>query len=177
MNNRYKIFILIMAIAHIARAQQNVWVSGIVRDATSGEVLIGATAINTNSLRGTATDHNGYFSLKLSAASTLKVSYIGYAPQTFDIQNDTTLHIELNPAEQYIDEVVVSAHRPELARGNVVSLSADEMQRIPALGGKIDVSRALQTTAGIAAQQEGSANLLVRGGEPGQTSICSTMCR
>ena len=168
MSNRYKIFILIMAIAHIARAQQNVWVSGIVRDATSGEVLIGATAINTNSLRGTATDHNGFFSLKLSAASTLKVSYIGYKSQTFDIQNDTTLHIELNPTEHSIDEVVVSAHRPELARGNVVSLSTNEMQRIPALGGKIDVSRALQTMPGIAAPQEGSANLLVRGGEPGQ---------
>ena len=39
-------------------------VSGFVKDKSTGEVLIGATVLDSASMNGTVTDNNGYFSFQ-----------------------------------------------------------------------------------------------------------------
>jgi hypothetical protein len=52
-----------------------------------------------------------------------------------------------------------------------LSLSAAEVQRIPALGGEPDVLRSLQLMPGVQSSHEASSGLLVRGGSPDQNLI------
>ncbi len=60
-----------------------VTMSGYVRDATSGEDLIGANVWNPRTTRGTVSNEYGFYSITLPARDTahLRASYVGYAPQ------------------------------------------------------------------------------------------------
>ena len=71
----------------------NVWsqmrtVSGIVRDATDGSALIGATVMETGTSNTAVTDVNGRFTLSLTKSNngTLSASYIGYESAKIPIQ-------------------------------------------------------------------------------------------
>jgi hypothetical protein len=142
-------------------------ISGFVKDASSGERLIGANITETGTTKGTVTDNNGYFTLLVKAPVSIQTSYIGYAPINILISSDsdTLVEISLTPGEQ-LTAVVVSANK--ILRPNVAKLTTLELQSIPSLGGKPDVLKALQLLPGIKSQSEGSSLLLVRGGSPGE---------
>ena len=62
-------------------------VDGTVSDARTGETLIGATVLETGTGKGTVTNAYGRFTLTPGVGhATLKVSYIGYTPQTFEVE-------------------------------------------------------------------------------------------
>lgn len=147
-----------------ARAVQ---LSGFVRDAQSGEVLIGANIWEKTQNTGTTTDNRGYFSLKLKSPCVLTVSYIGYKTQHVTLQTatDSLMTIKLE-TENNLTEVTVTATREK--NYDVTRLSAKELMQIPAIGGKPDVIKALQLLPGVQTQSEGMSLMMVRGGEPGQ---------
>ncbi len=85
--------------------------SGYVRDATSGENLIGATIIDSSSGKGTVTNTYGYYSLTLSQDSAiLQVSYVGYIRQTLRIAltGNQTMNISLE-TDTGLKEIVVTS--------------------------------------------------------------------
>jgi hypothetical protein len=160
------ILLLLFALHHVS-GQSNYKVSGFVRDKISGEVLIGATLIESGTSRGIITDNNGYFSMLQSIPSQLEVSYLGYKKILIncDQKHDTLINILLAPGSE-IDEVSIKAHnKPKV---NVSNLNRDQILTIPSIGAKPDISRTLQLLPGIASQNEGSSLLMVRGGDPGQ---------
>ncbi len=142
-------------------------ISGFVRDAQSGEVLIGANVWEKNQNAGTSTDNRGYFSIKVNAPCLLTVSYIGYQTQNISIQatGDSLISVKLL-IENKLQEVTVTVVREK--NFDVTRLSAKELLRIPTIGGKPDVIKALQLLPGVQTQSEGMSLMLVRGGEPGQ---------
>ncbi len=143
-------------------------VSGIVRDQSSGELLIGANVFDPAKMTGTSTDNNGYFSLVLSPESdTLVFTYVGYSSRTIAMPHvrDTILNITLLSGSD-IEEVQVRGYRK--VQFNQSSLSTKELMYIPAIGAEPDVLKTLQVLPGIQSQNEGSSNLLIRGGGPGQ---------
>lgn len=86
-------------------------VSGIVMD-EKGEPLIGVSmAIKEAPSKGAITDLDGHFKITgISAKQTLVVSYIGYNPQTFQInKNNERMRIVLKENATTMDEVVVTA--------------------------------------------------------------------
>ena len=88
-------------------------VEGIVKDASSGEPLEGATIIERGTTNGTSTGVNGTFSLTLTTDSNeLTVSFIGYRTANILIP-DTDELLEIALEEQVIlsGEVFVSALR------------------------------------------------------------------
>ena len=141
--------------------------SGFVRDVQSGEVLIGANVWEKHQQTGTTTDNRGYFSLKVQTPCTLTFSYVGFANREIVLKavSDTLISVTMQ-TENKLNEVTVTATRHK--NYEVTRLSAKDLSRIPAIGGKPDVIKALQLLPGVQTQSEGMSLMMVRGGEPGQ---------
>ncbi len=79
-------------------------VKGTVVD-EKGQPVIGASIQEIGTTRGTATDIDGNFSLKVGAGARLQVSYVGYKSQTLKAANG--MKIALKEDNALLDEVVV----------------------------------------------------------------------
>ena len=150
-------------------------ISGFVRDASSGEALIGANIWNFPTSEGTATNSFGFFSLALQEDSVdVSFSYVGYESLRlhFFLNSDTTLQIELEPANE-LEEVVVRAERSieENTQMSRIGIPVDQIKSLPALMGETDVLKAIQLLPGVQSGTEGSSGIYVRGGGPDQNLI------
>lgn len=153
-------------------------ISGYVKDATSGESLIGATILVKTKNTGTAANQYGFYSVSLiSATYILEFRYIGYQSiqKTIDLKNDITLNIELVPEDNKIAEVVVTAERPEenikKAEMSISKLEMKTIKRVPALMGEVDVLKVIQMLPGVQSTAEGTSGFSVRGGGNDQNLI------
>ena len=160
--NKPLILLLLFILPLWVNAQTRI--SGLVKDASSGELLIGATVWETGTTNGTTTNTNGYFTL-LSNGNPIRVSYIGY--QSVEIKNpdNQVVNVLMKPGRE-LEEIKVTGQR--FQQFNTTTLSNKELLSIPAIGGKPDVMKALQLMPGIQAQSEGTSLLNVRGGNPGE---------
>lgn len=170
---------LIALLSHQLSAQNQYTISGYVKDASNGEALIGATvSLNERPGTGTTTNVYGFYSLTLSQGDyTVNYSYLGYKPQsfTFSLQADTTITVELSDEEVELQEVVISATRPE-DNFQDVKMSREELQiekikSLPALFGEVDVLRTVQLLPGVQSAGEGTTGLFVRGGSADQNLV------
>ena len=149
---------------------------GYIRDAQSGENLIAATIVEKGTSKGTTSNAYGYFSheVPVGASVELLCSYVGYQPSliTLTATTDTLLTIALVP--QILDEVVVLAAEVEAVQENVqmstISVPVEQIKKLPALLGEVDVLKVLQLLPGVKSS-EGSTGLYVRGGGPDQNLI------
>jgi len=146
-------------------------ISGYVKDASNGEMLIGATILVKEQGKGTATNNYGYYSLTLDAGTyTLVFSFVGYnaVEKTIKITQSTTVNIELTEETLELQEVGISAEKPNAnvskAEMSVTRLEMKNIQRIPALMGEVDVIKAIQMLPGVQTTAEGSSTFSVRGG-------------
>ncbi len=93
---------------------QSITVTGSVTDPTTNKPLVGASVVTTGRAAGTVTDNNGGFSLSVTRNRTLRISMVGYEPQTVSVPTTgTPLTIRLNPVTSDLNEVVVGASRVE----------------------------------------------------------------
>ncbi|MBQ6276504.1 MAG: carboxypeptidase-like regulatory domain-containing protein [Bacteroidales bacterium] len=167
---RKLIAILILScIALAAICQNKVSVSGIVADAETGEVLIGANVVDSAGQSWSVTDNSGYFCLHTVLPAKVSVSFIGYATErlTIDAKTKLPLRISLAPDKQMLGEVTVVAQGRKQG-GNVSEMSIKEISELPSMGGKPDIAKGMSLLPGISTQREGTSVLNVRGGNPGE---------
>jgi hypothetical protein len=153
-------------------------ISGYVREAVSGESLLGVNIYLPDSKTGTVTNNYGFYSITLPAADSvnLVVSYVGFTPEIIkvDLHNDIELNIELKP-NILLDEVTVTADRREKQSESVkmstIKLQVSQIKNIPSLLGEKDVLKVLQLMPGVQKGSEGSSGIYVRGGGPDQNLI------
>lgn len=158
---------------------QSVTFSGYVRDAATGETLVGANLYAPDAETGTVTNAYGFFSLALPAATdsaSVLVSYIGYEPQTLLFRSDARgpLDIALAPVQTELGTVDVVADRSDPLEDTQMSTASIPISRIkslPALLGEVDVLKALQLLPGVQSGTEGTSGLYVRGGGPDQNLL------
>ena len=169
------ILIFLLFVCTIAQAQKHT-ISGVVRDAGSGELLPSAN-VYLNSGVGTVTNNYGFFSFTTNQPSVvLNVSYVGYNifRQTFTIKNDTTVEIKLDSDNQ-LEEVVVTDNsaqsRLRSPQFNMANITMKEIAQLPTLLGEHDVLKAMQTMPGVGSGADGMTGLYVRGGSPDQNLI------
>lgn len=94
--------------AAIPAGQQQGSVSGTVKDAASGEALIGVSVVVKGTVSGTLTDINGKFTIPVSTPqATLLFSFIGYTTQEISATAGTPLNISMALEMTQISEVVV----------------------------------------------------------------------
>jgi outer membrane receptor protein involved in Fe transport len=148
-------------------------ISGKVIDADTKEPLIGANIILLNTNLGAATDIEGnYFILNITPGTyDVKVSYVGYAPKTYEdvriVANITyELNAELSTDFTLPDIVVVDKKFFEEKSTNTVKvIDAEQISRLPVRG----VQNLASLQSGVVVQegsggQDGNATINVRGG-------------
>ncbi|HKK42698.1 MAG TPA: carboxypeptidase-like regulatory domain-containing protein, partial [Bacteroidales bacterium] len=114
MNALLLVFILISGGIVLAQVQPRTIVTGIVRDAKTGEALVGANVVMEKSTIGTITDSQGKYRIETPKPSAnIICSFIGYDSQVHPVNKGRTqtININLNQSSIAIDEVVVRPAR------------------------------------------------------------------
>lgn len=173
---RFLILAALVGLAPSAAAQADV--NGFIRDAATGETLIGATVLAEGLGRGAASNSQGFFALgNLPAGDvTLVVSFIGYetARETLTLADGETRRLEFELGAEGVvgEEVTVQADRPldeERAVG-VQEISIRLVEELPTVF-EADLFRSIQLLPGVKSSSDFSSKLYIRGGSPDQTLI------
>lgn len=171
------VFIYVTLLLSSPLLGQKFTISGYLKDADTGESLIGATVLHARSSSGTSANTHGFYSITLPRDSvTLLYSYVGYEPQLirFLLRKDTVINMQLKGAT-VLDEVVVSATKAdaihEINRMSSISVPIDQIKALPAFLGETDVLKVLQLMPGVQSGGEGGTGLYVRGGGPDQNLL------
>ncbi|WP_396635217.1 SusC/RagA family TonB-linked outer membrane protein [Maribacter sp. R86514] len=125
-----KVFTVLFALVTLSSWSQQT-VSGNVSDEEGP--LPGASVIVQGTTRGTTTDFDGNFTIEANSEDALKVSYIGYEPQSVVIGDQTQLNIILKAGNK-LDEVVVIGYgttKKSDLTGSVASVSSEEITQVP----------------------------------------------
>ena len=153
-------------------------ISGYVRNAVNGEILIGATIVTVDPLQGTTTNSYGFYSFTIiQGRYTVRYSYMGYssAEKEVDLTGDKNLDIELEEDPSMLDEVVIRVNEnlSEIQKNQMgkISIHPRDVQNMPALMGEVDVLKSLQSIPGINFFSDGSTLFYVRGGNKDQNLI------
>lgn len=158
-------------------AQTNFTISGYIEDAETGEKLISANIFDTQSLKGTVSNVYGFFSLTLPKGKvSLKSTYVGFVDdkQELNLNKDIELVIKLKPsiALQEVEVIATKAERvEERTQMSRIDVPIQQIKKIPALLGEVDVLKALQLLPGVQGGTEGQSGVYVRGGGPDQNLI------
>ena len=151
-------------------------IKGKVIDNESQVGLPGATIVVLNSepLRGTISDKDGYFRLNdvLVGRISLKISFLGYEDMyisdlSLNSGKEISLNIELKESFSKLDEVLIKANQnKEEALNKMATLSAhtfsvEDAQRFA--GGMDDPSRLASTYAGVTPSTVDNNEIVIRG--------------
>lgn len=105
-NKGLLILFFMLLISPIALFAQTRDVKGVVRDASTGETLIGVTVVEKGTTNGTMTDLDGSYTLKVPQNAILLFSYVGY--QDLELPADKNIiDVKLDAKVSALDEVVV----------------------------------------------------------------------
>lgn len=151
--------------------------SGFIEDANSGEQLLGATVWHAASSSGTTANIYGHYSINLpSGKQEVLFSYLGYTPQVIevDLGKDLKRDILLTPGLE-LGEAVVESSASERIEEQVqmskIDVPIDQIKKLPAIAGEVDLLKSLQLLPGVQSGNEGSSGIYVRGGSPDQNLI------
>lgn len=147
-------------------------VSGYIRDASSGETLIGAGVLDGRSAdvpAGAVTNEYGYYTLTVQAGETsLSYSYVGYKPESRELllRRDTVINVSLSPsAELNAAKIVTSGEVGiESAYMGALEIPQEMIRNTPVVLGEPDVIKTIQMMPGVQSGMEGFSGLYVRGG-------------
>jgi len=94
---RFVLFILFLGASYVY-GQNNATLSGTVKDATTGEILVGADVYLKGTSIGGVSDVNGKYEIRSIPAGnyTVQVTYITYEDFTKEIELSPGDHIKLN---------------------------------------------------------------------------------
>ena len=154
-------------------------ISGFVRDAASGEAIVGAVIAEPALQTGTYTNRYGFYSISLKADSvSLMISFFRFLKHNhFPIllDKDIQLNVNLNQKEISLDEVLITEER---ARENVdravmgkIDVNIEEVEQLPFIAGEKDLLKGIQLLPGVQSGGEASAGFFVRGGRPDQNLV------
>jgi hypothetical protein len=153
-------------------------ISGFVREAGSGELLIGVNIYLSDHRTGTVTNNYGFFSLTLPETDSVEItaSYVGFRSETrrISLHGNAEMNFDLK-SNVLLEEVTITAERAERqsesARMSTVSVPVAQVKNVPSLLGEKDVMKVLQLMPGVQKGSEGNSGLYVRGGGPDQNLI------
>lgn len=129
--NKSFLFISLLAVCMNVSAQQ-ITVNGKVTSADS--VLAGVTVRVKNKNNNTQTDNQGNYSIATDPNSILVFSYVGFISQEIEVSNRSLINIELQTANQQLNDVVVVGYgtqRKGSITGAVSSIKSSDLMRTP----------------------------------------------
>lgn len=114
--------LLNLGLAGVLHAQTYT-VTGVVRDAKTGDGLAGVNVVVKGTSQGSITDANGNFTLQVNTSpATLIASFIGYLPKEVTVtSSQTNVTISLEESITSLDEVVISGLATTIKRSNLAN--------------------------------------------------------
>jgi len=177
MNKKSYGFLFFIFLSIISTAQKYT-ISGYVKDAATGEMLIGAGVYVKGSKTGTITNQYGFYSLTLKKETyQLQVSFLGYKnfSKEITLTKDIRLNVSLSPNAIMTKEVTISAERSDKnvrsVQMSTVRIPVKQVKEIPAIFGEVDILKTIQLLPGVQSAGEGNSGFYVRGGGPDQNLI------
>jgi hypothetical protein len=172
------ILLFFICTSYSAISQEKFTISGYVKDAKNGESLIGVTVYKKNSQIGANTNEYGFYSLTLpKGADTVIFSLIGYQSifRVVNLTSNLTISLELPEEGKNLAEVVISAEKADAniksMEMGVAKLDIQQIQKMPALLGEVDVIKSIQLLPGVTTVGEGASGFNVRGGNIDQNLV------
>ncbi|MCL4511697.1 MAG: TonB-dependent receptor [Bacteroidetes bacterium] len=148
-------------------------IAGVVKDASTGEPLVGATIQIQGTTLGAATDINGrYFIINIPPGTyTVRAYAIGYTPvleSNVQVNIDLTTQLDFSMKEEAVGlpEVKIVAQRPLVQKDVTASTVTITDQQIRALPVQ-NLQEVLATQSGVV--QDASGGLHLRGGRANET--------
>jgi hypothetical protein len=160
-------------------SQAKYTISGEIRDAKSGEALIGVSVYATEvPTKGVATNAYGFFSITLPEGKySLTSQFVGYekSVQTINLTQNMRVNFELSESVISLNEVIVTAEKQDRnvssTQMSVTKLNLAEIKSIPVLFGEKDILKTIQLLPGVKSAGEGNSGFYVRGGGTDQNLI------
>lgn len=123
-------------------------ITGSVKDAKTGEPIVGASITIKGTQKGATTDLNGSFSLDAQKGDVLIISFVGYLNKEISVGNETNFDIILTEKDAVLGEVAVvgSRGKPRTDVNRPVPvdvISAKELQ----MTGQVDLGQMAQFTS------------------------------
>lgn len=152
-------------------------VLGRLRDAATGEPIIGASVYIENPMIGAASDQTGYYSLTLpKGRHELQIKSIGMKNTVRQIMlyADGRLDVELEEDVTPLKEVVIESERDIRVTGmqmGMEKLDIRTMKQLPLALGETDIMKVMLALPGVQSVGEGSGGINVRGGATNQNLI------
>jgi hypothetical protein len=133
-------------------------VEGVVKDALTGESLIGVNLVYSAG-KGTVTDVDGYYSIPLAKGSyEITASYVGYEPQTKSISvAEGTITLDFSMKTIMLSEVEVVGDMAR-SRETPVAFSTIQPLKLEEELASQDIPMLLNTTPGVYATQQGGGD-------------------
>ena len=168
-----KILLLLLLTPFIVYSGTTGKLAGTIKDAQTGEPLVGANVIIEGTNFGAATNVNGeYVILNISPGRyNVKFSFIGYETTimqdvSITVDQTTILQITLNSQTIQVDEVIVTARTPLIQKDVTSSISVITREEIEALP-VATFTELLSLQAGVTGS---GSNLHVRGGRTNEVA-------
>jgi len=145
-------------------------ITGVVKDAQTGETLLGANVKVSGKAIGTTTDFDGKFSLKVADAPpfTLEISMLGFKAVSVEItKNNQEVMVSLEEDSTSLEEIVFSAsRRRQKVQEAPASVSIITPKDILNSAAVVDPVMNLANIAGVQIQQQSanSINIEMRAG-------------
>ncbi|MBX2967633.1 MAG: TonB-dependent receptor [Cyclobacteriaceae bacterium] len=151
---------------------------GKVKEANSGESIVGASIYIEELKTGTVTDVYGGYSITVpSGIYTLQISAIGKAPATHRVilQKNISLDIDLFDHLTQLSEVIVKGEAMDKNISSIdmglVKLDLKTLQSIPSFLGEADIIKSITLLPGVSTVGEGAGGFNVRGGNTDQNLV------
>jgi hypothetical protein len=155
--------------------------SGYIRDARTGESLVGASVYFPASGTGVLSNSFGFFSITVGAGDSLvvQVSYVGYRSlvKRVDVTGTRSVSLSLEHSDELeqIGKMVVAKDRREdnvtKNQAALVDLTTDMIVAAPSVSGSGDLIGSLEMLPGVQAGMDGTTGYFVRGGNAGQNLV------
>lgn len=153
-------FAVLLLIGTSAMAWGQNQISGVVKDASTDEVIPGVNVVVKGTTDGTITDIDGKYTIKAPSDAVLVFSFIGYTTVEEAVAGRKSISVALKSDTELIDEIVAVGYgfqRKSDLTGSVASVRADDLKN--------------RSTSDAAAALQGKAagvQILNTSGKPGQ---------
>jgi hypothetical protein len=157
--------------------QGKVTIAGYVRDAKTGEPVVGASIYIEKLKTGILSDQYGYYSISLPKGRyILNIQSVGMKDtrRQVIVYSDGKMNLELQPEVMALKKVTVTAEKVNNIKSTqmgVQRISINAIKQVPVAFGEADVLKVVLTLPGVKSVGEASTGLNVRGGSADQNLI------
>jgi TonB-linked SusC/RagA family outer membrane protein len=126
---RALVALLVMLVLSTTLSAQKTPITGIVKDASNGEAILGANIFEKGTSNGTITNFDGQFTLSVAPNATLVIKYVGYLTVEMPIAGKKNLVIQLKEDAVALGEVVAigyGSQKKKEVTGSVASIKAED---------------------------------------------------